>query len=321
VSTGAYAFAFFCVAVASLVRWAIGYFGEDVVVFATYYPAVLFATYVGGAGAGVFAALLSAAIGWWAFMPPHFAYTPFTPQVGANILAFLFASLLIVWGADRYRRLLKRLEEEEELRELAVGELGHRLKNKIATIQSVISIKLRDDPQTRAAILGVLNSLSATDDLIMSTQGTGASIRDIFAAEVSPYDISRISIQGPDVLLPPKLAMTMALVVHELATNSAKYGALAGPVGKLAIRWAVSDGAMTIRWHESDGPAVAPLTRRGFGTRLLSRALDQFGGTIESKFEPAGLICQMSLMLPREPASPSAALERDAPQIGVERSA
>jgi two-component sensor histidine kinase len=211
---------------------------------------------------------------------------------------------------------LKRLEEEEELRKLAVGELAHRLKNKIATIQSVISSRLRNEPRIRDAILSLLSSLSATDDLIMATQGKGANLRDIFKAEVEPYDISRISMQGPDVLLPPKLAMTMALVIHELATNSAKYGALADPVGKLAIRWDRSDKRMTIDWRESDGPAVLPLTHRGFGTRLLSRALNQFGGTIDSRFEPTGLICLMRLTLVEEPSLPHAAT-RYAPDVGI----
>jgi two-component sensor histidine kinase len=282
------------------VRWAIGFLGEDVFVFASYYPAVLFATYVGGAGVGSFAALLSAAIGCWAFVPPYFAYTPLTSGVETKLLAFLFACALIIWGANRYRWLLSRLEAEEELRELAVGELAHRLKNKIATIQSVISAKLRDEPQIRNEILSLLRSLSATDDLIMATQGNGANIRDIFDAEIRPYDISRISMRGPDVLLPPKPAMTMALLVHELATNSAKYGALSAPSGKLAISWSRVYGRMTIDWRESDGPAVVPVTHHGFGTRLLSRALQQFGGTIESRFEPTGLICVMSLVVPRE---------------------
>lgn len=91
--------------------------------------------------------------------------------------------------------------------------------------------------------------------------------------------------RGPDVLLPPKLAMTLALVVHELATNAAKYGALAGRVGKLPICWSVSDGSMVIDWRESDGPVLGPLNRRGFGTRLLSRALVQFDGTIKCQFD------------------------------------
>jgi two-component sensor histidine kinase len=296
---------------ASLVRWAFGFLGEDVFVFASYYPAVLFATYVGGAGVGCFAALLSAVIGWWAFLPPHFAYTPLTTGIETKLLAFLLACALIIWGANRYRWLLNHLEAEEELRELVVGELAHRLKNKIATIQSVIGAKLRDEPEIRDDIFGLLSSLSATDDLIMATQGEGANIRDIFDAEIRPYDISRISLRGPDVILPPKPAMTMALVVHELATNSAKYGALSAPSGKLAIAWLEANGKVTVDWHESDGPAVVPATHHGFGTRLLSRALQQFGGTIESRFEPSGLVCAMSLMLPREPEALSKAATQD----------
>ena len=171
-STEAYAFAVFCVVAASLVRWAIGFLGEDVFVFASFYPAVLFATYVGGASVGGFTALLSAIIAWWAFLPPHFAYTPLTSVIETKLLAFLFACALIIWGANRYRWLLSRLEAEEELRELAVNELAHRLKNKIATIQSVISAKLRNEPQIRNEILSLLKSLSATDDLIMATPGT-----------------------------------------------------------------------------------------------------------------------------------------------------
>jgi len=304
-STEAYAFAVCCIVAASLVRWAFGLLGEDVFVFASYYPAVLFATYVGGAAVGCFTALLSAVIAWWAFLPPHFAYTPLTPGIGTKLLAFLLASALIIWGANRYRWLLDRLEAEEELRELAVGELAHRLKNKIATIQSVIGVKLRNEPQIKNEIQSLLTSLSATDDLIMATQGSGANIRDILEAETRPYDNSRVSLQGPDGMLPPKLAMTMALVIHELATNSAKYGALSVPGGKLTIGWAEANGKMTIDWRESDGPAVVPSTHRGFGTRLLCRALQQFGGAIQSRFEPTGLICEMSLILPREPAAAS----------------
>jgi len=313
-STEAYTIAVFCVVAASLVRWAIGFLGEDVLVFASYYPAVLFATYVGGARVGGFAAVLSAVIAWWAFLPPYFGYTPLTPGIVTNLLAFQFSCALIVWGADRYRSLLVHLQAEEEFRELAVGELAHRLKNKIATIQSIIGTKLRDEPKIRAEILGLLSSLSATDDLIIATQGNGANIREIFDAEIRPYDISRLSLQGPDVLLAPKLAMTTALVVHELATNSAKYGALSVPSGKLAIGWSETDGKLTIDWRESDGPVVIPSTHHGFGTRLLCRALQQFGGQIQSRFEPTGLICEMSLILPREPETASNAPTRNIPE-------
>jgi len=91
--------------------------------------------------------------------------------------------------------------------------------------------------------------------------------------------------------------MTMGLVVHELTTNAAKYGALSTPLGRLAITWSVSDGRLTVDWQESDGPKVSVSDVAGFGTRLLRRALDQFGGTIVRKFEQTGLVCKMSLDL------------------------
>ncbi len=242
-------------------------------------------------------ATLGGVIGWWAFMSPRFTFLPLTAGQSIGLALYLIACIAIVWGADRYAALAARLADEEDLRKLAVEELAHRLKNKVATIQAIISSRLWNNPQSRDAVLSLLNSLSATDDLIMSAQGRGAYLREILNAEVGPYDLSRVSLQGPRVLLPPKLAMTMALVVHELATNAAKYGALAGPTGRLEIVWSVTAGKMTIRWRESGGPTMSPSGHQGFGTRLLPRALLAFGGNIERRFEPDGLICEMSLNL------------------------
>jgi two-component sensor histidine kinase len=146
--------------------------------------------------------------------------------------------------------------------------------------------------------MGRLSALSATDDLILETQGQGARLREILAAELSPYEISRIAIAGPVVLLSPKLATTMALLVHELATNAAKYGALSSATGRVAISWSHFDGRMNFEWRESGGPVVGTPTKTGFGMRLLSQALTQFEGVVETKFEPTGLLCKMSLALP-----------------------
>ena len=299
-SSGAYAFATLCVAVASLLHWGLGLITEDHQHFTTYYPAVLFAALLGGAGAGVYAAVLSGIIAWWAFMVPHFAFLLRTTEEVISLLIYLFASLLIVWAADHYRRLTKRLEDEEKFRKLAVEELAHRLKNKIATIQSIISFKLRDNPQARDAIIGCLTALSGTDDLILATQGQGARLRDILSAELGPYETSRIAIEGPIVFLSPKLAMTMALLVHELATNSAKYGSLSVATGKVAICWSLCDTRLGLEWRESGGPIITTPTKRGFGTRLLSLALDQFGGAVETTFEPTGLICKLIVVLPEK---------------------
>ena len=178
-SAAAYAFATLCVAVASLLHWGIGFISEDSQHFTTYYPAVLIAALVGGAGAGTYAAILGGIIAWWAFMPPHFAFLSLTFGQVVSLLIYLLASLFIVWAANHYRELTKRLEDEEKFRKMTVEELAHRLKNKIATIQAIISLQLRDSPQTRDAIMGRLIALSATDDLIMETQGQGARLPEI----------------------------------------------------------------------------------------------------------------------------------------------
>ena len=105
---------------------------------------------------------------------------------------------------------------KKNFRKLAVDELAHRLKNKIATIQSIVNFRLREDPEIRNDINSALSSLMAVDDLITSTQGKGADIGEILSAELGPYDVSRVAMDGPRCLLAPKLALIMALLIHEL---------------------------------------------------------------------------------------------------------
>ena len=197
-SIAAYGFATLCVAAACVFHLLIALIAEDSQVFTTFYPAVLFAALLGGVSAGMYAAVLSGLIVWWAFMAPPFTFLLRTfDQVGSELVYF-FACLLIVWAADHYRNLIMRLEDEEKFRELTVKELAHRLKNKIATIQAIIHFQLRDSPQTRDAIIGRLVALSATDDLMLEAQGQGARLRKILATELDPYEASRI--------MPPKAA-------------------------------------------------------------------------------------------------------------------
>ena len=91
--------------------------------------------------------------------------------------------------------------------------------------------------------------------------------------------------------------MTLALLIHELATNAAKYGALSSPTGSLLVHWSLSDELWKLEWRETGGPAVAPQTRRGFGLRLLSAGLSEFNGIAETVFEPAGFVCKMKATL------------------------
>jgi two-component sensor histidine kinase len=257
----------------------------------------LLAALIGGIGPGILAALAGGIIGWWTFMAPPMTFFPLKPGQVISLIAYLITCLILVWAAEHYRRLTKRLEDEQKFRELAVEELAHRLKNKVATIQSIVSLRLREDPQARDEIVNCLGSLRATDDLIIAAQGKGARVADILSAELRPYDAVRRSIEGPEIFLSPKLALTMALLFHELATNAAKYGALSHSVGKISVRWSHSDPWLNVEWRESEGPPVTLPNHRGFGTRLFLRALEQFGGKVEATFARTGLVCNLSVPL------------------------
>jgi two-component sensor histidine kinase len=285
------------VALATLVRWGLGFVGDALLPFTAYYPAMLFATFIAGAPGGAVAAILGGIIGWVAFFPPYWKLFPLPPAGDLELAIYVVTSALIVWGADSYRKLAVRVQSEETLRKLAVDELAHRLKNKIASIQSIVSYQLREHPQLREDISARLIALSAADDLIMAAQGGGAHLGAILSAELTPYGLSRVTMQGPDVLLRPTLALTMALLIHELATNAAKYGAFSEAGGTLTVSWLVTDKTLRLAWRETGGPPIAPPADRGFGLQLLPRALEQFGGTANMTFETTGLVCMMSCLV------------------------
>ena len=263
-SAEAYLGATVLVVLASLVRWGLDFIGQPLLPFTTFYPAILFGTYIGGLGVGCYAAGLGGLIGWWAFLPPHFVFFVFKPKVELELVIYLAACGFIIWGADSYRRLVRQhrdlaaqLLDEKKFGKVVVEELAHRLKNKIATIQSIVSYQLRGHPELRDAIVGRLVALSGTDDLIIAAQGQGADLRDLLTVELRAYEASRILIAGPAVFLPTKLALSMTLLVHELATNAAKYGALSLESGAVSIHWSVSNHVLELFWRETGGPAVA----------------------------------------------------------------
>lgn len=203
----------------------------------------------------------------------------------------------IAAAAENMKIAADQLTAEKSFRERVVQELAHRLRNKLATIQAIIGFELRGNPQLRDAIFGRLTALSATDKLIIATQGRGAYLGDIIETEMMPYHAIRVSAEGPKIFLDPKRSLTMALVMHELATNAAKYGSFSGLAGKVAISWSVAGNQLDLEWRESGGPIVVVPERRGFGSRLVTGVLASFGGSIDAQFEPSGLVCRVSMGL------------------------
>lgn len=196
----------------------------------------------------------------------------------------------------------------ETLRQLLLNELNHRVKNTLAVVQGLAaqSFKPGLDPQTaKRAFEGRLSALAAAHDLLTAQNWAGAALRSVIVGAVHGVaDPSRLSIAGPDLQLPPQTAVTLALAIHELATNAVKHGALGGRGGQVHVAWTVhgaADGLARLQliWAESGGPPVAVPTRRGFGSRMLEQGLaGEIDGTVRLEFAAEGLRCHIDAPLP-----------------------
>jgi two-component sensor histidine kinase len=293
-------FAACCLALATVARWSLSLMRPDVF-FTPYFPAVFFATAFGGFRVGIATAVAGGVLG--ATINFSDASADFARL--ALLAIFLLVCGLTIWGIEHYRsvaadqrQISKRLIQEEEYRKLVVDELQHRLKNKSSTIHAVLHQVLYDQPLIWASIDQRIRALSATDDLIARVDGSGCDIKDLLLSELGPYGHVRFTLNGNPLFLPAKLAVSFALMFHELATNAGKYGAFSSPHGLLQVAWSVSDDRLNITWDETEGPPVGAIGRAGFGTKLLKSALGAFDGKTEIAFLKTGIHCTMQCRIP-----------------------
>jgi two-component sensor histidine kinase len=293
-------FAASCLALATAARWALALMRPDVF-FTPYFPAVFFAAAFGGFRVGIVTALAGGALG----VSVQFRGAPADSARFVLLIIYLVVCAITIWGIEHYRsiasqqrQIAKRLIEEEVYRKLVVDELQHRLKNKLSTIHAVLHQVLHDQPKVWAGIDRRLRALSATDDLIARVDGTGCDIKDLLLSELGPYGHVRFTLNGNPLFLPAKLAVSLALIFHELATNAGKYGAFSSPRGLLQVSWSASDDRLTISWDETEGPSVETIGEAGFGTRLLKSALRPFDGKTEIAFLKTGIHCTMQCRIP-----------------------
>ncbi|AWN37694.1 PAS domain S-box protein [Methylobacterium radiodurans] len=200
----------------------------------------------------------------------------------------------------------KRAEEHQRL---LTGELQHRVKNTLALVQAIASQTLRGatNPEgARDALAARLISLGRAHDILTQASWTEAPIPDVVEGALCPHrpaGTSRIRTGGPNVLLAAKPALSLALALHELATNAAKYGALSNATGVVSVRWYVvhADDAprFCLNWSELGGPTVSgPPVRRGFGSRLIERSFAaEVGGEVEMTYAPTGFTCRLEVPL------------------------
>jgi two-component sensor histidine kinase len=295
-------FAVSCLALSTAARWCLSLIRPDVF-FTPYIPAVVFATAFGGYRVGMVTALAGGTLG----VSVNFSDASADFARIALCVIYLMVCGMTIWGIEHYRSIAssqreisKRLIQEEGYRKLVVAEFQHRLKNKLSTIHAVLHQILQNQPQIWASIDQRIRALSATDDLIARVDGSGCDIKDLLLSELGPYGHVRFTLNGNPLFLPAKLAVSLALMFHELATNAGKYGAFSSSQGLLQVSWSVSDDRLNITWDETEGPPVGAIGKAGFGTRLLNSALRPFDGKTEIAFLKTGVHCTMQCRIPAD---------------------
>jgi two-component sensor histidine kinase len=295
-------FSISCLALSTAARWLLASLRPDVY-FTPYFPAVFFATALGGYRLGIATAVVGGGLG----VVVNFGDAP-TGFFARLLLLSIYAivSGLTIWGIEHYRSLAARQREiskqlirEEEYRKLLVDELQHRLKNKLSTVHAVLRQVLQNQPQVWASIDHRLRALTATDELITKVDGGGCDIKDLLLSELGPYGHVRFTLNGDRLFLPGQLAVSLSLIFHELATNAGKYGAFSSPRGLLQVSWFMTDDRLNITWDETEGPPIGKIGEPGFGTKLLELGLRPFDGKTEVSFLKSGVHCTMQCRVPK----------------------
>jgi two-component sensor histidine kinase len=217
---------------------------------------------------------------------------------------------LAVLHARQYEALKAsetRLRELADHQRLLINELNHRVKNTLATVQAMAAQTLRshDTPERAGeAFTRRLMALAGAHDVLTRQNWEGANLADIVASVIEAYRPGRddrIAVAGGPLRLNPRTALAVAMILHELATNATKYGALSNEAGRVSISWKANGEthpAFQLHWQERGGPIVVPPTRQGFGTRLIERGFGaEAAGQIEIAYEPEGVVCVLSAEL------------------------
>jgi PAS domain S-box-containing protein len=204
-------------------------------------------------------------------------------------------------GASKIARDITERKRIEAQISLLAREAEHRTKNILATVQATVHLTQSETIDGfKSAIEGRIQALANVHALFVESRWEGAHLNNLVTQELSPYcqDVeARTRIEGPDLLLEPYAAQTIAITLHELATNAAKYGALSVPDGRVHVAWSGGEKAhLILRWTETGGPLVTSPTRKGFGTRVMERMIrEQLKGKMQFDWRAEGLVCEIVL--------------------------
>jgi PAS domain S-box-containing protein len=203
-----------------------------------------------------------------------------------------------ITGASRD---LTERKQAEELQQLLLNELKHRIKNTLASIQAIAWQTLRtarDLPSASEALDRRICAMAQAHDLLTSRIWIGANVTDVVARALDAFPPAQVKMSGDAIDVSPKHALALSLGLHELATNATKYGALSCPEGRVTVQWTVQEGMLRLDWQESDGPPVAPPKQKGFGTRLLEELVThELAGDVKLDYDASGVRCNIAAAL------------------------
>jgi two-component sensor histidine kinase len=170
----------------------------------------------------------------------------------------------------------------------------------LATVQATVHLSQSETSDgLKQAIEGRIQALANVHSLFVKSRWIGAELSTVAKQELTPYmqkNESRVSIEGPQVLLEPNSAQAIAVTLHELATNAAKYGALSATEGQIEVKWShTADGRLILLWTETGGPPVKTPTRQGFGGKVIKGMIEQLKGRTRFDWRPEGLVCEITL--------------------------
>lgn len=202
-------------------------------------------------------------------------------------------------------------KDSEQRQNLLMREIDHRAKNVLATVQAVLRLSRADTAQGfREVVEGRIASLARAHSLLASNRWNGIELRHLLEEELAPYiagQEQRLSLTGPSLLMSAEMAQALALVLHELATNAAKHGALSDSSGSIAVSWgATAELALSLEWRETTGRKVWPPKKPGFGSELIRSSIRrQLGGEITKEWPATGMICHLAVpaQIPDEPVA------------------
>jgi PAS domain S-box-containing protein len=203
-------------------------------------------------------------------------------------------------GASKIARDITEQKRTSDLIATLAREAEHRSKNVLATVQATVNLSQSDTSEgLKQAIEGRIQALANVNSLFVDSHWIGAELSTIATREFAPYSQkgkTRVRINGPQVLLEPSTAQTIAVIFHELATNAAKYGALSAANGRIDLQWShEAGGRLHLRWTETGGPAVETPTRNGFGRRVIEQMIAQLKGKTCFDWRADGLVCEITL--------------------------